>query len=298
MSRVLLTTPTGNTGRHALTALLAAGRTVRVLVRDARKLAPEDAKRVEVIEGDGRDVAALEKALIGVDTAFYCTPQSANPPDLDSYYREFAEPFAAAAKVVGLRRVVSISGGDDLPEPKGPGGVLRMTENLLDAVIPNARHVRCGYFMENLLWQVAPLAFQGAFYLPVARATPLPFVAAADIGRAAGALLADDAWTGVQAVEAYGPQSLSCDAAADRLAEALSTPVRFEQADPARWVEEMIGHGLSPAMATSLRDMFDAISEGRDMGGIAKHPLPCPTRLGDWARQTLAPALAAARSGR
>lgn len=298
MSRILLTTPTGNTGRHALVSLLRAGKAVRVLVRDARKLAPEDAARVEVVEGDGRDGTALAKALQGVDTAFYCTPQSPNPLDLDSYYRSFVEPFAAAAKVAGLRRVVSISGGDELPEPKGPGGVLRMAEGVLDSVIPDARHIRCGYFMENLLWQAAPLAFQGAFYLPVARDTPLPFVAAADIGDAAGRLLADDGWTGVRAVEAYGPQSLTCDAAAEILTQALAIPVRFERADPTPWMDEMVGHGLSPAMATSLRDMFDAISAGRDMGGAAKQAVECPTHLVDWARITLAPAIMAARLAR
>lgn len=291
----LVTTPTGNTGRHALSAMIVSGKPLRIFVRDAQKLSSDERARCEVVEGDGRDPTALARAMRGIDTAFYCTPQSPNPPQLEAYYRSFAEPFAAAAQAAGVRRVVSISGGDDRPDPRGPGAALRMTERILDAAIPNARHIRCGYFMENLVWQTAPLAFQGSFSLPLPPNIALPFVATADIGQAAGALLADDEWTGTTAVEAYGPERLTCMDAAQRLSEALNAPVRFVAADPARWQQEMISHGLSPAMAEALCDMFDAISQGRDMGGVPVRPLPCPTRLGDWALNVLAPVVAAAR---
>lgn len=256
---ILVTTPTGHTGRHALGALLSTDNPIRVFVRDAQRLSPDVRRRVDVVEGDGRDPAALKRAVAGIDTAFYCTPQSPNPPELDAYYRSFAEPFAGAAKDAGVRRIVTISGGDDRAAPKGPGAALRMTEALLDAAIPNARHIRCGYFMENLLWQTVPLAVQGAFYLPLRPQVALPFVASADIGRAAGALLSDSYWTGTESIEAYGPESMTCPEAAQRLSHALDAQIRFESADPERWIHEMISHGLSSAMAIALRDMFVSV---------------------------------------
>jgi uncharacterized protein YbjT (DUF2867 family) len=70
--RILVTGATGYVGGRLVRDLVAHGIKVRVLVRDADKLAGvlwKDA--VEIIEGDATDSAALELALKDVHTAFY-----------------------------------------------------------------------------------------------------------------------------------------------------------------------------------------------------------------------------------
>ena len=283
-----MTTPTGNTGRGVLSTVMAADASVRVLVRDRAKLAdaPDD-----LIEGDLRDAATIDAALADVGTAFFCVPQSENPDDLVVYCNSFAVPFATVAKTSGLRRLVVISGGDDEGENAGPGKALRSNEDIFAKAIPACRFVRCGYFMENLLWQVQTIAHAGMFTLPVAPDVPIAFVAADDIGAACGRLMLDEGWSDTSAVEAYGPVKVTMAEAAAIISHAIGKPVRYVEAEPGAWAAQMQGYGLSAAMATSLIEMFAAISVGRDMGGEPAAPLACPTTLEAWCTRTLAPAV-------
>jgi len=166
---LLITTPTGHTGSHVLRAALAAAEPIRVLVRDATRLDPAAQSHCEVVEGDLRDAAILRRAMDGVDGVFFCVPQSADPDDVGAYYRSFADPFVHAARAAGIRRVVYISGGDGAGSGgRGPGLALSRVEQAINATGIAARHVRCGYFMENLSYQVQPIARAGLFALPIA----------------------------------------------------------------------------------------------------------------------------------
>ena len=60
---------TGRTGAHGLTAALARGHEVSVLVRDAAKLPGGTADRVRVVVGDSTDPAVLTDLLAGALTA-------------------------------------------------------------------------------------------------------------------------------------------------------------------------------------------------------------------------------------
>jgi len=69
--KVLVTGGTGFTGSHSVRALLAAGHSVRLLVRDADKLRriyePHGLAIRDFIVGDMTDAGAVEKALAGCD---------------------------------------------------------------------------------------------------------------------------------------------------------------------------------------------------------------------------------------
>ncbi len=288
---LLVTTPTGNTGKHVLAAALAAQEPTRVLVRDPQRLDPDLLASIEVVQGDLRNRESLRRALTGIDTAFYCVPQSADAPDVGAYYREFSEPFAAEAASAGLRRVVTVSGGDDSDDARGPGAALRDTERALNTVVGAARHIRCGYFMENLLWQAQTIAHAAKFTLPLPPHVPLAWIAAQDIGAAAAELMLDDSWSKINAVEAYGPTKLTCTDAAKVLTAALEFNVVYEATDPNTWVNDLQRYGVGAAMATSLKDMFAEIEHGRDMGGTAHNPVKCPTTLQTWAQTSLRPVI-------
>ncbi len=295
---LLVTTPTGHTGRHTLRHVLAAGARPRVLVRDPAKLDPASAARCEVVTGDLREPSDLRRALDGVETAFFCVPQSPEAADVSACYRSYAEPFAAAMRTAGTRRIVAISGGDGRgPGLRGIGAVLREMEDVLATSGAAARWLRGGSFMENFFWMTDEIARAGRFAQPLAGNVPMPFVAAADIGAAAARLLLDPSWSGCEDVAAHGPENLTNDQAAAIAGEALGFPVRFQQISGEEYVAGLAAHGVGEPLARSLVEMFEAIAAGRDMGAPAARRAECPTTLRAWMAGPFREAVLRRRAG-
>jgi uncharacterized protein YbjT (DUF2867 family) len=113
----LVTGATGYVGGRLVGYLLTEGHHVRVLVRDAAKLAhTEWNSRVDVVEGDALDPAALASAMDGVGTAYYLLHSLQQGSDLEAAERRMAEAFAHAAGDAGIDRIVYLGGlAPDLP---------------------------------------------------------------------------------------------------------------------------------------------------------------------------------------
>jgi nucleoside-diphosphate-sugar epimerase len=71
MARALVTGGSGFIGGHLADHLLAEGDEVRVLLRNARRPGRLDLKQVDVVEGDIRDIKALESAVTGIDIVYH-----------------------------------------------------------------------------------------------------------------------------------------------------------------------------------------------------------------------------------
>ena len=108
---VLVTGATGYVGGALVSPLLGAGAEVRVLVRDADGLSDVDwRQRVDVVEGDATDDGDLDRALEGIDVAYYLLHSMDGEGSLEERDREMAESFAAAAERSGVRRIVYLGG--------------------------------------------------------------------------------------------------------------------------------------------------------------------------------------------
>jgi nucleoside-diphosphate-sugar epimerase len=81
----LVTGATGFIGGRLAERLLAAGWTIKVLVRDQRRLAQAVRKAATVIEGDLADLAALEKAVKEVAVVFHCAANVHTWDTLEAY---------------------------------------------------------------------------------------------------------------------------------------------------------------------------------------------------------------------
>ncbi len=112
--RILVTGATGYIGGRLVPRLINAGHSVRCVVRNPARI---DGRfpNAEIVAGDVFDGASLERAMDGIDAAYYLVhSMSGSRRDFAASDREAAGVFAAAARASGLRRIVYLGGlGDD-----------------------------------------------------------------------------------------------------------------------------------------------------------------------------------------
>jgi len=108
---VLITGATGYIGRRLQERLLAQGDcAVRLLVRNRHKVGGGVRNRVEIIEGDTFDPAGLDRALAGVETAYYLIHSMGAGADYDRLDRQSAVNFRDAAIRQGVKRIIYLGG--------------------------------------------------------------------------------------------------------------------------------------------------------------------------------------------
>ncbi|MEI6591310.1 MAG: NAD(P)H-binding protein, partial [Actinomycetes bacterium] len=107
----LVTGATGYIGGRLIRELLVAGYRVRVLARNASRLADHPwINKVEVIEGDATDAKVVKKALASVDVAYYLLHSLMEKRDFESHEQHVAEIFSDAARAQKVRRIVYLGG--------------------------------------------------------------------------------------------------------------------------------------------------------------------------------------------
>ncbi|WP_424215065.1 SDR family oxidoreductase [Streptomyces sp. BI20] len=107
----LVTGATGYIGGRLVPELLAAGFTVRCLVRGPERLRDHPwADRVEIVDGDVTDPVALGAAMREVEVAYYLVHSLTGGRGFEALDRAAARVFADQARVAGVRRIVYLGG--------------------------------------------------------------------------------------------------------------------------------------------------------------------------------------------
>ncbi|MFH7325328.1 SDR family oxidoreductase [Desulfurivibrio sp. C05AmB] len=108
---VMITGATGYIGRRLQERLLARGDcAVRLLVRNRHKVGGGVRNQVEIVEGDTFDPAGLDRALAGVETAYYLIHSMGAGADYDRLDRQSAVNFRDAAIRQGVKRIIYLGG--------------------------------------------------------------------------------------------------------------------------------------------------------------------------------------------
>jgi uncharacterized protein YbjT (DUF2867 family) len=106
---VLLTGATGYIGGRLLRHFEAAGRPVRCLARNPERLRATQAT-TEVVQGDCLKQDSLDRALAGVQSAYYLVHSMSIGADFAAVDRHAAANFGRAAARAGVRRIIYLGG--------------------------------------------------------------------------------------------------------------------------------------------------------------------------------------------
>jgi uncharacterized protein YbjT (DUF2867 family) len=258
-----ITGVSGHTGRVAAETLLAQGKQVRVVVRDAKKGEPWQARGAEVAVADLADTAALTRAFTGVEGAYVLLPPSLTLTDPLAVNIELGASIAAAVKASGLPHIVLLSSiGAQHADGNGPIRALHLAERELAATGAGVTAVRAAYFQENWGGSLGTLDTGTVYaFLPADRA--FPHVGTPDIGRTAAAALVEGAPRGQKRViELSGPRDVSGADVGRALTAIVGKPVTVQTAPLDMLVPTFTGFGASTQMAELYREMVAGFIAG------------------------------------
>ena len=170
-----ITGASGNTGRVIAEKLLERGEKVRVIGRDAKRLARFVQKGAEAFVADVTDAAALARAFDGARAVYLMVPPNITSTGPRAYQEQVSDALASAVEKASVQHVVVLSSiGADKPEKTGPVVGLHNLEQKLNRIAGlSALYFRAGYFMENLLPQTEVIKNFGIVGGPVRADLPL-----------------------------------------------------------------------------------------------------------------------------
>jgi uncharacterized protein YbjT (DUF2867 family) len=106
---IVVTTPTGQIGRHVVERLVAAGADVTLLARDASRLDDATRARARVVEGALEDPAAMRAATRDARALFLLVPPILHTDDWRASQLAIGRVAVDAAVANGVGRVVLVS---------------------------------------------------------------------------------------------------------------------------------------------------------------------------------------------
>ena len=262
----VITGATGHIGSRIADILLERGEKVRVIGRDAGRLQRFVTRGAEAAVGDLRDTEFLTRAFTGATAIFAMIPPHYTATDFRAYQNEVGQSIATAIIGANVKYVVNLSSqGADLPTGTGPILGLRDQEERLNRLPEeNILHLRCTYFMENLLMNIPLIHEQGIAGSAVRGDRPFAMIATKDIADRVANELVRRNFNGKQVQDLLGQRDLSLEEAFGVIGRRIGRPglkyVSFSYGEAERG---LLAAGFSPDLTRLFIDMSRALNEGR-----------------------------------
>jgi uncharacterized protein YbjT (DUF2867 family) len=253
----------GHTGSVAAETLLAQGKQIRVIVRDAAKGEAWKAKGAEVAIASLDDSAALAKAFAGAEGAYVLLPPAPTSTDPVGHNARTTAAIAQAVKTANLPHVVLLSSvGAQHAEGTGPIKTLATAERELAATGAAFTAVRAAYFQENWGGSLGTLE-SGTIYAFVPNELRYPQVSTTDVGRTVAAALVEGGKRGEKRViELAGPEDYDGSAVAKALSAVTGKTIQVQAAPLDAVVPTFTGFGLSKEFSELYREMYAGLISG------------------------------------
>jgi len=256
----------GNTGHIVASNLLARGKKVRAVGRNAAHLQSLTAKGAEAFIADVTDANALAKAFQQADSAYVMIPPNTSTTDPLGYANRVSDAITAAVQSAGTKNVVALSSiGAEQPSGTGPVVGLHSLEQKLNRIdSANVLYLRAVYFMENTLPQVNAIRQMGAVAGPLRPDLKLAMIATRDIGNVAADNLLHPVIRGKQTRELLGQSDLTYTDVATIIGKAIGRPdLNYVQAPDDQFRSVLVQMGMSEEFARLLLEMTAALNSGK-----------------------------------
>jgi uncharacterized protein YbjT (DUF2867 family) len=262
----VVTGATGNTGRVTAETLLAKGKRVRVIGRSAKNLQSLVERGAEPFVGSVADSLAMLRAFQGAQAVYLLIPPNYAAQDFRAYQNEVGGAYSSAIRQAGVPFVVNLSSvGAQLSHGAGPiSGLYGVEQQLNQLSGANVVHLRPGFFMENLLFNLDLIRNQNINGSSLRGDVLIPMIATRDIAEVAAQLLLQLNFSGHSTRELLGQRDISMQEATRIIGKAIGkeglayVQFPYEQAEQA-----MVAMGLSQDVARSLNEMDQALNEER-----------------------------------
>jgi uncharacterized protein YbjT (DUF2867 family) len=292
---IAVTTPTGHVGSQVVRMLCQAGVRPRLLLRNPERLDGELRDQVDLAVGDLRDADYVAEATRDVEAVFWVHPDDWSLPDPDADAEHTGEGLAAAMRRNRIARVVFQSSiGAELRHGAGFIDGLARIEQRLDAAREETGaallHLRCGYFMTNLLMDLDGLR-AGRLTTTRELEEPMPWVDPRDIAAVATVRLLADDWTGRQVQAVHGPADLTWTEAAAALSTATGTKIEAQQISDDQERAALREAGMSEVAVEGIIGMGAGKREGFTPEEPRSALTTTPGTLAGWAITQLRTAL-------
>lgn len=222
MTRILVTTANGDTGRPMVEYLLKSGLQVRAMVRtdDARAQRLRESG-AEVVVGDLLTFRDVRAALHGVQRAYFNFP-------VGEGLVEAAVMFAQAAKEEHLELIVNMSHIQSRPQARSKATQNHwLAEQIFEwSGIPTT-NLRVTFFMEWLTY-IAHLIRNGRYVMPFDADSRFAPIAGRDIAATAATILANPEGHGGRTYTLTGPVEYSHQELAAEVSRVLAKDLPFE----------------------------------------------------------------------
>jgi uncharacterized protein YbjT (DUF2867 family) len=255
----------GNTGHVVASNLLARGKKVRAVGRNAAHLQPLTAKGAEAFIADVTDANSLAKAFQQAESAYVMIPPNTASTDPLGYANQVSDAIASAVQSAGTGNVVALSSiGAEHSSGTGPVVGLHHLEQKLNRIdSANVLYLRAGYFMENTLPQVNAVRQMGVVAGPLRPDLKLPMIATHDIGNVAADNLLHPVIRGKQTRELLGQSDLTYTDVATIIGKAIGRPdLRYVQVPDEQFRSVLVQMGMSEQFARLLLEMTSALNSG------------------------------------
>jgi uncharacterized protein YbjT (DUF2867 family) len=225
---------TGQVGGTVAQTLLAAGKSVRGIVRDPQNASAWQAKGCELFAADLHDASALGAAFAAAEGVFVMLPPIFDPSPGFPECRQLAAVLRKALEAAQPPKIVCLSSIGAQAIQTSLLTQLQILEQEL-RTFPVIAFLRPAWFMENFAWDVAPARETGtlrSFLQPLDRSFPM--VATRDVGRTAAELLLQP-WQGQRIIELEGPERITPLQVATIMTHVLERDVRAEAVPGESW---------------------------------------------------------------
>ena len=273
---ILITGATGHIGKELIPFLLESGQSIRVLVRDEKKVANLD-PRIERGVGDWNKLETLASAMVGVERVFLVTFETQQDINV-----------IEAAKRAGVQHIVKLSTLEATDHKINVGRWHYEREELIRASGLDWTFLRPGMFMSNSIdWWAESIKGQGSVFFPGGKKGKVAPVDPRDVAKVAAFALTQSGHGG-QAYELTGSELFTIGEMVQVISGVLGKPIRYVDILPIAAKLFMLKSGMDKTLVNALMEMLVSLrrNEGAIVSDIVQQLTGYPPRTFEaWCRE-------------